>query len=78
MSLPDRKYLTHRPQEQRNLSAKAQAALAELPPERFLYQTKHDGCSIQILVGINVVRIFSREGKECVSMPHIAEHFRKV
>lgn len=78
MSLPDRKYLTHRPQEVRNLSAKAQAALAELPSERFLYQSKHDGCSIQILVGINVVRIFSREGKECVSMPHIAEHFRKV
>lgn len=78
MSLPDRKYLTHRPQELRNLSAKAQAALDELPPERFMYQSKHDGCAIQILVGINVVRIFSREGKECLSMPHIAEHFRKV
>lgn len=78
MSLPDRKYLTHRPQELRNLSDKAKVALALLPPERFLYQSKHDGCAIQILVGINVVRIFSREGKECVSLPHIAEHFRKV
>lgn len=76
MALPDRKYLTHKPQEYRNLSKAGQLRVDSLPESQKLYQTKHDGCSIIIMVGINVVRIFSREGKECVSMPHIAEHFR--
>lgn len=77
MSLPDRKILVQKPKELRNLSAKAVAALEALPETDWVYQPKFDGCSVMILVGINVVRIFSREGKECVSLPHVAEHVRK-
>lgn len=75
MSLPDRKYLTHKPQEQRNLSLKANSNI-DLGDGKWVFQSKHDGCQIVILVGVNVVRIFSREGKEAKSLPHIAEHFR--
>lgn len=75
MALPDRKYLTHKPQEQRNLSLKANSNI-DLNDGKWVFQSKHDGCQIMILVGVNVVRIFSREGKEAVSLPHIAEHFR--
>lgn len=75
MSLPDRKYLVHKPQEVRNLSAKLQGEI-DLTDPKWVFQTKHDGCHVIVMVGINVVRIFSREGKECFSMPHIAEHFR--
>lgn len=75
MSLPDRKYLVHKPQEVRNLSAKAQEQL-DLGDGSWVFQQKYDGCHCIVLVGVNVVRIFSREGKECFSMPHIAEHFR--
>ena len=77
MSLPDRKILVQKPKELRNLSAKAVAALDQLPDEAWVYQPKLDGCSVMILVGINVVRIFSREGKECLSLPHVAEHVRR-
>lgn len=77
MALPDRKYLVHKPQEVRNLSAKAQEQL-DLGDGNWVFQHKFDGCHAIVLVGINVVRIFSREGKECFSMPHIAEHFRKT
>lgn len=76
MSLPDRKILVQKPKEERNLSAKALAALPAFDSGEWCYQPKFDGCSIIILVGVNVVRIFSREGKECLAMPHIAEHFR--
>ncbi len=75
MALPDRKYLVHKPQEIRNLSAKAQQEL-DLGDGNWVFQQKYDGCHCVILVGVNIVRIFSREGKECFSMPHIAEHFR--
>lgn len=75
MTLPDRRYLTHKPQELRNLSASVASGI-DLTDPKWVFQTKHDGCHIIILVGVNVVRIFSREGKECTSMPHIAEHFR--
>lgn len=78
MSLPDRKIYVQKPQELRKLSAKAATALALLPEDEFVYQHKHDGCSMMILVGINVVRIFSREGNEVKSMPHIAEAIRKL
>jgi ATP-dependent DNA ligase len=78
MGLPDRKILVQKPQELRKLSKTAVAALEKLPAEEFVYQHKHDGCSIIILVGVNVVRIFSREGNEVKSMPHIAEHIRKA
>lgn len=77
MALPDRKILVQKPKELRNLSAKAVAALEALPDTSWVYQPKLDGCSVIVLVGINVVRIFSREGKECHSMPHIAEHIRR-
>lgn len=77
MALPERKYLTHKPQEVRNLSAKAQEQL-NLGDGNWIFQHKFDGCHVIVLVGINIVRIFSREGKECFSMPHIAEHFRKT
>ncbi len=75
MALPERKYLVHKPQEVRNLSAKAQEQL-DLGDGNWTFQHKFDGCHVIVLVGINIVRIFSREGKECFSMPHIAEHFR--
>jgi DNA ligase-1 len=77
MAMPDRKILVQKPKELRNLSAKAVAALDKLPEEAWVYQPKFDGCSVIVLVGVNVVRIFSREGKECLSMPHIAEHIRR-
>jgi len=76
MSLPARKILVQKPKEERLLSDKALAALPALDSGKWVFQPKFDGCSIIILVGVNVVRIFSREGKECTSMPHIAEHFR--
>ena len=75
MSLPDRKYQTHKPQELRNLAPKARDAV-DFADGSWVFQTKHDGCHVIVLVGINIVRIYSREGKECVSMPHIAEYFR--
>lgn len=77
MALPERRYLVHKPQEVRNLSAKAQEQL-DLGDGNWTFQHKFDGCHVIVLVGINVVRIFSREGKECFSMPHIAEHIRKT
>lgn len=77
MALPERKYLVHKPQEVRNLSAKAQEQL-DLGDGNWTFQHKFDGCHVIVMVGINVVRIFSREGKECFSMPHIAEHIRKT
>jgi DNA ligase-1 len=73
MSLPDRKIFVQKPKETRLLSTKANKALELLPESDWIYQTKHDGCSMMILVGVNIVRIFSREGKECFSMPHVAE-----
>jgi DNA ligase-1 len=73
MSLPDRKIYVQKPKETRLLSTKANKALELLPESDWIYQTKHDGCSMMILVGVNIVRIFSREGKECFSMPHVAE-----
>lgn len=76
MGMPDRKILVQKPKEERNLSAKAVAALPAFDSGKWTFQPKFDGCSLIIMVGINVVRIFSREGKECLSMPHIAEHFR--
>lgn len=76
MGMPDRKILVQKPKETRNLSAKALEALPAFDSGKWVFQPKFDGCSLIIMVGINVVRIFSREGKECVSMPHIAEHFR--
>ncbi|WYW04176.1 ATP-dependent DNA ligase [Pseudomonas phage vB_PpuP-IPa-2] len=78
MALPDRKIYVQKPQELRKLSAKAVDSLGKLPAEEFVYQHKHDGCSMMILVGVNVVRIFSREGNEVKSMPHIAEAIRKL
>jgi DNA ligase-1 len=76
MALPDRKIYVQKPKETRLLSTKALAALDKLPESDWIYQTKHDGCSMMILVGVNIVRIFSREGKECHSMPHVAEAIR--
>lgn len=78
MALPDRKIYVQKPKETRLLSAKALAALDKLPESDWIYQTKHDGCAMMILVGVNIVRIFSREGKECFSMPHVAEAIRQV
>jgi DNA ligase-1 len=76
MGLPDRKIYVQKPKETRLLSTKANKALELLPESDWIYQTKHDGCSMMILVGVNIVRIFSREGKECFSMPHVAEAVR--
>lgn len=76
MGMPDRKILVQKPKETRSLSSKALAALPAMDSGAWTFNPKLDGCSLIIMVGVNVVRIFSREGKECVSMPHIAEHFR--
>jgi DNA ligase-1 len=76
--LPKRKTLVHKPVEFRNLCAEAKKRIASVCNEDWLWEIKYDGVHGILVVTPESSHLYSREGNECISCPHIIEASRKL
>ncbi len=76
--LPKRKTLVHKPVEFRNLCAEAKKRIQSVANDEWIWETKYDGVHGILVVTPESSHLYSREGNEAVSCPHIIEASREL
>lgn len=76
--LPKRKHLVHKPVEFRNLCAEAKKRIQSVANEDWIWETKYDGVHGILVVTEDESHLYSREGNECISCPHIIADSRDL